>query len=106
MVISDFAIKRPMITVVVMLALVVFGLFALALLQTDEFPDVAVPLVDVTTESTLAAGRRLGAGTAALVFASARNPGGGFLGHDGSNDMNYATAVLFPKLDLAEPPET
>ena len=45
MVISDFAIKRPMITVVVMLALVVFGLFALMLLQTDEFPDVAEPVV-------------------------------------------------------------
>jgi uncharacterized protein (TIGR02452 family) len=40
---------------------------------------VGIPLVDVTTGSTLAAGRRLGAGTAALVFASARNPGGGFL---------------------------
>jgi uncharacterized protein (TIGR02452 family) len=35
-------------------------------------------LVEVTTESTLAAARRLGDGTAALVFASARNPGGGF----------------------------
>jgi uncharacterized protein (TIGR02452 family) len=35
--------------------------------------------IDVTTESTLAAGRRLGPGTVALVFASARNPGGGFL---------------------------
>jgi len=45
MVISDFAIKRPMITVVVMVALVVFGLFSLALLQTDEFPDVAEPVV-------------------------------------------------------------
>lgn len=40
---------------------------------------VGMPLIDVTNESTLAAGRRLGAGTAALVFASARNPGGGFL---------------------------
>lgn len=37
------------------------------------------PLVDVTNETTLAAARRLGPGTAALVFASARNPGGGFL---------------------------
>lgn len=36
------------------------------------------PLVEVTTESTLAAARRLGDATAALVFASARNPGGGF----------------------------
>jgi HAE1 family hydrophobic/amphiphilic exporter-1 len=45
MVISDFAIKRPMITVVVMVALVVFGLFALLRLQTDEFPDIQQPVV-------------------------------------------------------------
>ncbi|MEO8192607.1 MAG: efflux RND transporter permease subunit [Gemmatimonadales bacterium] len=45
MVISDFAIKRPMITVVTMVALVVFGLFALWRLQTDEFPDVQQPVV-------------------------------------------------------------
>ncbi|MBA3342811.1 MAG: efflux RND transporter permease subunit [Gemmatimonadaceae bacterium] len=45
MVISDFAIKRPMITVVSMVALVVFGLFALFRLQTDEFPDVQQPVV-------------------------------------------------------------
>jgi uncharacterized protein (TIGR02452 family) len=36
------------------------------------------PVVEVTNESTLSAARRLGDGTAALVFASARNPGGGF----------------------------
>jgi HAE1 family hydrophobic/amphiphilic exporter-1 len=47
MTISDFAIRRPVITVVSMLALVIFGLFSLVLLQTDEFPDVAVPLVVV-----------------------------------------------------------
>jgi hydrophobic/amphiphilic exporter-1 (mainly G- bacteria), HAE1 family len=45
MVISDFAIKRPMVTIVVMVALVVFGLFSLFLLQTDEFPDVQQPVV-------------------------------------------------------------
>jgi HAE1 family hydrophobic/amphiphilic exporter-1 len=45
MVISDFAIKRPMITIVVMVALVIFGLFSLAMLQTDEFPDVQEPVV-------------------------------------------------------------
>ena len=45
MLISDFAIKRPMITVVAMVALVVFGLFAWWRLQTDEFPDVAEPVV-------------------------------------------------------------
>ena len=42
-------------------------------------PRNPAPLVEVTTESTLAAARRLGDGAAALVFASARNPGGGFL---------------------------
>jgi hydrophobic/amphiphilic exporter-1 (mainly G- bacteria), HAE1 family len=47
MVISDFAIKRPLITVVSMLALAIFGLFALWQLQTDEFPDVAPPIVTV-----------------------------------------------------------
>jgi len=45
MFISDFAIKRPLVTVVSMVALVVFGLFALWQLQTDEFPDVAQPIV-------------------------------------------------------------
>ncbi len=43
MFISDFAIKRPLITVVTMLALVVFGLFALLRLQTDDLPEVAPP---------------------------------------------------------------
>ena len=47
MFISDFAIRRPVITVVSMVALVVFGLVSLVLLQTDEFPDVAVPVVVV-----------------------------------------------------------
>ncbi|HEU4569656.1 MAG TPA: efflux RND transporter permease subunit [Gemmatimonadales bacterium] len=47
MVISDFAIKRPVITVVSMLALVVGGLIALAKLKLDEFPDVAPPYVSV-----------------------------------------------------------
>ena len=48
MFITDFAIKRPLVTVVAMVALVVFGLFALLRLQTDEFPDIAQPIV-VTT---------------------------------------------------------
>src|ERR687896_568328 len=45
MFISDFAIKRPLITIVSMVALAVFGLIALLRLQTDEFPDVAEPVV-------------------------------------------------------------
>src|SRR4026209_2071178 len=44
---SDSAIRRPVITVVVMFALVVFGLFALLTLKTDEYPDVAPPYVTV-----------------------------------------------------------
>jgi hydrophobic/amphiphilic exporter-1 (mainly G- bacteria), HAE1 family len=47
MIISDFAIKRPLITVVTMVALVIFGLFALLKLKTDEFPDVAPPWLTV-----------------------------------------------------------
>jgi HAE1 family hydrophobic/amphiphilic exporter-1 len=48
MMISDFAIKRPIVTVTVMLALVVFGLFSLFQLDTDEFPDVVAPVVTTT----------------------------------------------------------
>jgi hydrophobic/amphiphilic exporter-1 (mainly G- bacteria), HAE1 family len=47
MFISDFAIRKPLITVVSMVTLVVFGLFALLKLKTDEFPDVAPPVVTV-----------------------------------------------------------
>ena len=48
MLISDFAIRRPIVTTVMMLALGAFGIFALALLQTDEFPDVQNPVVVVS----------------------------------------------------------
>ena len=47
MFISDFAIKRPIITIVSMVALVVFGIFSLWQLETDEFPDVQQPIVNV-----------------------------------------------------------
>jgi len=46
--ISDFAIRRPMITIVAMLALVAFGVAALFNLQTDEFPDIQQPIIAVT----------------------------------------------------------
>src|SRR5690348_12982156 len=36
-------------------------------------------VTEVTNETSLAAARRLGAGVACLVFASAKHPGGGFL---------------------------
>jgi len=46
--ISDFAIRRPVVTIVTMLALVAFGLYALLQLETDEFPDIQAPVVVVT----------------------------------------------------------
>src|ERR687898_620502 len=48
MFISDTAIKRPVITVVTMLALVVFGIVALLQLDTDEFPEIDAPVVVVS----------------------------------------------------------
>ena len=48
MFISDYAIKRPLLTVVTMLALVAFGAVSLLVLQTDEFPDVSPPVVLTT----------------------------------------------------------
>ena len=47
MFISDLAIKRPVITIVTMLALVLFGIAALVQLDTDEFPDVQPPIVSI-----------------------------------------------------------
>ena len=47
MYISDFAIKRPIITVVTMIALVVFGFASCARLDTDEFPAIDAPIVFV-----------------------------------------------------------
>ncbi len=43
--ISDFSIRRPVITVVVMLALVLFGVFSALSLDTDEFPEISPPVV-------------------------------------------------------------
>jgi len=46
--ISDFSIKKPVITTAVVVGLVVMGLFALFLLDTDEFPEVNPPVVAVS----------------------------------------------------------
>ncbi|HLV68628.1 MAG TPA: efflux RND transporter permease subunit [Polyangiaceae bacterium] len=43
--ISDFSITRPVITTVVMLALVTFGTLALFVLDTDEFPEIDPPVI-------------------------------------------------------------
>jgi HAE1 family hydrophobic/amphiphilic exporter-1 len=48
MFLSDLAIKRPTVTVVTMLALVIFGIFALWSLKVDEFPDIAEPVIAVS----------------------------------------------------------
>src|SRR6188768_417231 len=45
MFISDIAIKRPVLTIVSMLALSVFGIVALFQLNTDEFPEIDAPIV-------------------------------------------------------------
>jgi HAE1 family hydrophobic/amphiphilic exporter-1 len=47
MFISDTAIKKPTLTVVAMMILVVFGLVALLQLDTDEYPEVDAPVVVV-----------------------------------------------------------
>src|SRR5688500_6232327 len=47
MVISDYAIKKPLVTVVAMVALVVFGLFSFFSLKTDEYPEVVPPFVSL-----------------------------------------------------------
>src|SRR5918992_3114634 len=48
MFVSDFAIKRPVVTVTAMVALTIFGLIALSKLQTDEFPDIQAPFISIT----------------------------------------------------------
>ena len=47
MFISDFSIRKPVVTIVMMLALVVFGVFALFRLEVDEFPEVNPPFITV-----------------------------------------------------------
>ena len=64
-------------------------------LPSDPLPDLGeavTPVIEVTGESTLEAGQRLGPGTVALVFASARNPGGGFLRGTKAQEEDIARA--------------
>ena len=58
--------------------------------------------LSVTNESTLAATRRLGGDLACLVFASARNPGGGFLNGAQAQEESIARgSALYPCLRAA-----
>ena len=60
------------------------------------------PLIEVTGESSLVAARRLGGDVACLVFASARNPGGGFLNGAQAQEESLARAsALYPCLRAA-----
>jgi uncharacterized protein (TIGR02452 family) len=65
----------------------------------EPAPVSATPEVRVTGESSLAATRRLGGDVACLVFASARNPGGGFLNGAQAQEESIARAsALYPCL--------
>lgn len=76
-----------------------------------HLPDEAITLahretgtctVEVTDESTLLAARRLGHGAAALVFASAKHPGGGFLGGAQAQEESIArSSALYACLRAA-----
>ncbi|WP_328417976.1 TIGR02452 family protein [Micromonospora sp. NBC_00389] len=65
--------------------------------------DAGAGVVEVTHESTLQAARRLGPAAVCLVFASAKNPGGGFLGGAKAQEESIArSSALYPCL-LAAP---
>ncbi|MEV6849511.1 TIGR02452 family protein [Actinoplanes sp. NPDC051411] len=65
-------------------------------------PPARTPTISVTGESTLAATRRLGGDLACLVFASARNPGGGFLNGAQAQEESLARgSALYPCLRAA-----
>ena len=66
-------------------------------------PVNASPHIEVTFESTLAAARRAGPGCASLVFASARNPGGGFLRGAEAQEESIARSSALYACQLTQP---
>jgi uncharacterized protein (TIGR02452 family) len=55
------------------------------------------PVTEVTNETSLSAARRMGPDAACLVFASAKNPGGGFLtGAQAQEESIARSSALYP----------
>ncbi len=50
MLLSDLSIKRPVFAAVMMLALVTLGLFSYKRLALDQYPDVEIPVIVITTQ--------------------------------------------------------
>jgi hydrophobic/amphiphilic exporter-1 (mainly G- bacteria), HAE1 family len=47
--VSSIAIRQPVLTTMVMAALIVLGLFSFRRLSIDEYPDVSIPIVSIRT---------------------------------------------------------
>jgi uncharacterized protein (TIGR02452 family) len=73
----------------------------------EPLPELAaatdLPVIEVTSETTLEAARRLGADVACLVFASARNPGGGFRTGANAQEESIARASALYACQQAVP---
>ena len=46
---ADVSIKRPVFTTMIVVAILVLGLFSFMKLNVDQFPDIDIPYVVITT---------------------------------------------------------